>query len=56
MLKPSRRHEGRGVTVGRLTPPDRWAELVAEAVAQGWMARPRIESRPYLYPCGWQRA
>lgn len=55
VLKPSDGHEGRGVTVGRLTPPDRWAGLVAEAVAKGgWLAQERIESRPYLYQCGEQ--
>ena len=55
VLKPSTGHEGRGVTVGRLTPPEAWAGLVAEAVAKGgWLAQERIESRPYLYQCGEQ--
>ena len=53
VLKPSRGFQGDGVTCGHLTPPDTWARLVAEAVAQGgWLAQERVGSRPYVYQCG----
>ena len=53
VLKPSRGSQGEGVTCGHLTPPDTWARLVAEAVAQGgWLAQERVSSRSYVYQCG----
>ncbi|HKV13290.1 MAG TPA: hypothetical protein VJ725_34435 [Thermoanaerobaculia bacterium] len=53
VLKPSRGFQGTGVTFGHLTPPDAWARLVTEAVAQGgWLAQERAGSRPYVYQCG----
>jgi len=53
VLKPVLGYQGQGVSLGRLTPPDTWAKLVRDAVAQGgWLAQERVDSRPYLYQCG----
>src|SRR5947209_5270500 len=50
VLKPALGYQGRGVAFGHLTPPDAWARLVAEAVAQGgWLVQERADSRPYVY-------
>jgi hypothetical protein len=55
VLKPSFGFQGRGVSFGHRTPPDAWAQLVKETVAQGgWLAQERVDSRPYIYQIGEQ--
>jgi len=55
VVKPSFGFQGRGVTFGGSTPPDQWARLVTDAVAQGgWLAQEKVESRPYVYQSGEQ--
>jgi hypothetical protein len=55
VIKPSHLYQGKGVAVGRRTPPDAWARLVGEAVAQGdWLAQELCSSRPYVYQSGEQ--
>jgi hypothetical protein len=55
VLKPAVGYQGGGVAIGSRTPPETWARLVREAVAQGrWLVQERVSSRPYVYQCGEQ--
>jgi hypothetical protein len=53
VLKPADRYGGTDVHLGRGTAPERWADLVRQAVGEGrWVAQERVESLPYTYQAG----
>jgi hypothetical protein len=53
VLKPANQLGGADVHLGRTTPPERWAELVRQAVGAGsWVAQELVESLPYVYQAG----
>ena len=54
VLKQAWARAGQGVHVGRHTTPERWAELVGQAVASGgkWIVQEHVVSRPFLYQFG----
>jgi hypothetical protein len=53
VLKPANRYGGTDVHLGRDVAPERWAELVRQAVGTGgWVIQERVESLPYVYQAG----
>jgi glutathione synthase/RimK-type ligase-like ATP-grasp enzyme len=53
VLKPAVGARGEGVHVGKFTPPARWAEALAEALAAGdWIAQEYVEPLSVEYQIG----
>lgn len=53
VLKPAMEQGGKGVALGRSTPPQQWERLTEQALQQGgWIAQEELESLSYLYQCG----
>lgn len=53
VLKQGTAAGGKGVVMGKSTPPAEWEDAVRQALAEGgWMVQERLESRPYLYQSG----
>lgn len=55
VLKDVHLYGGKGVALGRATPPERWSQLVDSALGTGkWIVQELVHSRPYLYQAGEQ--
>lgn len=53
VLKPRREFGGLGVTLGRETAPELWAETIRRASREGgWLVQERVESEPFLFQSG----
>lgn len=53
VLKDALECGGKGVALGRSTPPEVWERYAEDALDRGgWVVQEVLESRPYLYQCG----
>jgi hypothetical protein len=55
VIKPVREMGGKDVSIGKLTPPDRWKQVVEQAMrdSQGnWIVQEYVESSPFVFQYG----
>lgn len=57
VIKPAAELGGKGVGIGKYTPPDQWQTLVQQALndeTRNWIAQEYIETLPHMYQYGEQ--
>ena len=55
VIKPGLEYGGKGVGIGKYTPPDQWETMIQQALGdenRGWIAQQYIETLPHVYQYG----